>query len=298
LDGAVFDGLVLAGGVREELGGGAGVGFGAGVDSHRDQTGERGIADFFASADLFSVEAFVVVLSGQAYCWVVGLIGLQDYLPGGVGAAGPARDLGEQLEGAFGGTKVWEGEALVGQRDADEGHAGDVVAFGDHLCADQHVNFASSQPVENRLDAVPRGCVAVEPSDARLGETLLDRLLELFGANPEPFVLGAPARRAGHGDRPVEITVVASQRALPSMFGKRDAAGGTLSHGAACRAAHAWGKATSVEEEDRLVAGVQAFAERGMKRPRKERVAGRSFSVAAEIDDLDIGHGGAGGARG
>ena len=44
--------------------------------------------------------------------------------------------------------------------------------------------------------------------------------------------------------------------------------------------------------------GSQALADRGVKRPGKKWVTGRPFSVAAQIDDLDLGHGGAGGARG
>jgi hypothetical protein len=298
LDRALFYRLVLAGGFGEELGGGSGVGFGAGVHSYCDQAGEGGVANFFSGLDFFGVEALVVVLGGEAHCRVIRLVRLQDDLAGAVGAAGATGDLSEQLEGSFGCAEVGEGEALIGERNADERHRGNVVAFGDHLCANQHVDFAGSQSIEHRLDAVPGRRVAIEPRDARFGETLFDRFLELLGANPDPFVLGAPARCAGHGGRPMEVTVVAPERTLPSMLGERDAARGTLGDRAARRAANAWRKPATVEEQNRLMAVVQTFTHRMMQRPRKKRVTGRPFSVATEIDDLDVGHGGAGGARG
>ena len=116
MDGAVFDCLVLAGGVGEDLGGGSGVRLGAGVDAGCDQAGEGGVADFFAGSDLFGVEAFVVVLGGEAHCRVVGLVGLEDDFAGSVGAACTAGDLGEQLESAFGRAEVWEREALIRER--------------------------------------------------------------------------------------------------------------------------------------------------------------------------------------
>jgi hypothetical protein len=205
--------------------------------------------------DLFGVEAFVVVLGGEAHCWVIGLVGLQDDFAGCVGAACAAGDLGEQLEGSFGCAEVWKGEALIGKCDADERHCGDVVSFGDHLCAHQHVDLAAPQAIENRLDTVPGSRVTVEPSNAGLGEALFDGVFELFGPYPDPLLLGAAARGARHRGRPMEIAVVASKRALPSMLGESDATRGTLSHRAACGAAHTRRKPAPVEEDDRLVAG-------------------------------------------
>jgi hypothetical protein len=163
--------------------------------------------------------------------------------------------LGEQLEGSFGCAEVWEGEALIGECNADERHCGNVVSFGDHLCAHQHVDLAATQSIENRLDAVPGGRVAVESSDAGLGETLFDGLLELFGPNSDPLVFGAPARGASHRDRPMEIAVVTSERALPPMLGERYATRGTLSHRAARGTAHARRKTAPIQEDDRLMAG-------------------------------------------
>jgi hypothetical protein len=267
LDGAIFDRLVLASCFGEELGGASGVCFGTGVDSDCHQAGEGGVADFFAGSDLFCVEAFVVVLGGEAHCRVVGLVRLEDDFAGSVGAACTAGDLGEQLESAFGCAEVWEREALISERNANQCDCGDVVSFGDHLCAHQHVDLAAAQPIENLFDAVARCRVAIEPSHAGLGETLFDGLLELFGSHPKAFLLSAPARGARHRNRPVEITVVTTKRALPPVLGQRDTARRALGHHAACRTAHTRRKTAPVEENDRLMAGFQTVADRRMEGP-------------------------------
>jgi hypothetical protein len=58
-----------------------------------------------------------------------------------------AGGLREELEGPFGGAEVGYAEADVGVDEADEGDVGDVVAFGDHLGADQDVVVPSRKPV-------------------------------------------------------------------------------------------------------------------------------------------------------
>ena len=237
------------------------------------------------------------MLRGQTHCRVIGLVGLQNDLAWGVGAARAAGDLGEQLESSLRSAKVREGEALIGERDANQGHRCDVVPLGDHLSAHQHVDFACAQAIEHRLDAITRRRVAIEPCDPSLREALFDRLFELFGPDPDPLVLGAPARRTGNRDGPMKITVVASKRALPTVLGQCDTARWALCDRPTSGTAHARRKATTVEEDDRLMAGLQAFANRGMKRPGKKRVPRRAFSVAAQVDDLDLGHRGACGAR-
>ena len=76
MDYAIFDCLVLAGGVGAQLGDAASVGFGASVDAHGYQSREWWIADFVSIADLFGIECFVVVFGSQANCRMIGLKGL------------------------------------------------------------------------------------------------------------------------------------------------------------------------------------------------------------------------------
>ena len=93
LDGTVFDGLVLARCVGEQLGRAAGVILGTSVNAHADQTREGWVADFFSVADLFGVETFVVVLGGQANGRMIGLERLQNDFARTLGSTRPAGNL-------------------------------------------------------------------------------------------------------------------------------------------------------------------------------------------------------------
>jgi hypothetical protein len=93
------------------------------------------------------------------------------------------------------------------------------MAFGDHLCAHQHVDLAPAQSIEDRLDPVPRRGVPIQPSNAGLWETLFDGFLELLRADPEALDFGAPARSAGNGDGALEVAVMTSERALTPVLG-------------------------------------------------------------------------------
>ena len=93
---------------------------------------------------------------------MVGVDGLGQDLAGQVAASGASGDLGEQLEGALGGTEVGQAEAHIGRDDAHQGHVGDVVALGD-LGADQDVEAALAEAAEDRfILATSAAGVAIE----------------------------------------------------------------------------------------------------------------------------------------
>ena len=99
---------------------------------------------------------------------------LNDRLAGTLAAPGAAGDLRQQLERALGRSEVREAEADVGGDHADQRHVGKVVALGDHLRADQDVDFAARDFLE-RLDEAalaPHG-IAIDARDARRRETAL-----------------------------------------------------------------------------------------------------------------------------
>jgi hypothetical protein len=62
---------------------------------------------------------------------------------------GAPGDLADELEGALGGAEVGLGERGVGVDDADEADIGEVEALGDHLRAEQELEFALGEPVED-----------------------------------------------------------------------------------------------------------------------------------------------------
>ena len=86
----------------------------------------------------------------------------------------------------------------------------DVVAFGDHLRADEEIDFAGVQAHEEALHvgAAADG-VAVHAADARVGEDFLQAFLALLGAGAEEVEMLAVALGAALGHGAAEAAVVA-----------------------------------------------------------------------------------------
>ena len=80
--------------------------------------------------------------------------------PGDVAAARAAGDLREQLERALGRAEVGQPEADVRRDDADERHAREIVALGDHLRADEDVDARRANVGEHAAIAPRRRMVS------------------------------------------------------------------------------------------------------------------------------------------
>ncbi len=96
----------VARGERERVGGVLGDLFVLVMDDGSHQRGEGRIAERFTMADFLGVEGFEVVTGNWGQRVVVGDEGLDHDLSGSICTTRTARDLGEELEGSFGGAKV------------------------------------------------------------------------------------------------------------------------------------------------------------------------------------------------
>ena len=85
------------------------------------------------------------------------------------------------MEYAFGGTKIGETQGGVCADDADQGNAVDIVTFGDHLGANEEINFAGVEASEKTFHvASSSNCVAIHATDSGVGEEFLEALLALL----------------------------------------------------------------------------------------------------------------------
>jgi len=66
-----------------------------------------------------------------------------------VTAPSATRHLSQELEGPFAGAKVRLVQRQVGVDDANECHIGEMKALGDHLGAQQYVDFARAKVAKN-----------------------------------------------------------------------------------------------------------------------------------------------------
>jgi hypothetical protein len=100
------------------------------------------------------------------------------------------------------GAEVGQPEREIGAQHADQRHAGEVVALGDHLRADEHVDLAPRTRAST-ASAGAAGDVAIEARDPRAREALGERRRDSLGAQALAIDRSAPhlAQRSGTRSR-------------------------------------------------------------------------------------------------
>ena len=99
-------------------------------------------------------------------------------------AAGSPDHLRQQLEGALGGAKIRDTEPDVGRHHADQRDLGKIVALGDHLRADEHIQLAPREAPKHAGDrAATTHRIAIDARDTRVGIVGPDLRLDALGAD-------------------------------------------------------------------------------------------------------------------
>ena len=112
------------------------------AENQVDQMAERRISKGLALRQLELRKAAVVMPGDVINGVMIGRIGLDQDPPRSIAAAGPAGDLTEQREDPFGAAKVRQIKRRIGVQYPDQGHGREIMALGNHLRADQHINLA------------------------------------------------------------------------------------------------------------------------------------------------------------
>ena len=176
-------------------------------------------------------------------------------------AAGAPRDLTEQLEGPLARAEVGEVDPHVGVDHPHEGDVGEVETLGDHLRAEQHVDFATADAIEDRgvRPLAGRG-VHVHARDPRRGKPFHEQSLHLLRAEPALTFHGRTAVAAGAPRRFLMQAVMTDEALGGAMIGERDRAVGATRH-VPVGALDERRVATPVEQEDALLPPREPFAE-------------------------------------
>jgi len=126
---------------------------------------------------------------------MVGLVGLNDGQAGHPTPTGAADSLREQLISPFGGAFVGQIECYIGRHDAYQRDLRDVDAFGNETRADEDVEPALVEGVQDALDGpFVLGHVPIQAADPKVREGRLDFLLHPLGSAAE---VADPGRFAG-----------------------------------------------------------------------------------------------------
>src|ERR1700722_13925546 len=198
-------------------------------------------------------EGGVVLADGVLNGVVLWVVGLDQDAARKIASAGASGDLGEELEGAFGGTEVGQMERRGGADDADERDALEVVAFGEHLRANEDVDGAAREGAERFLIlALGASGVTVETRDARTGEFFSKAFFQMLGAFAEKIDVFRLTLRTFFWNRLNRAAIVALEAIARLVVGHRNAAVDALDGNAAAAAHDRPGVAAAVDEDERL----------------------------------------------
>ena len=246
------------GGLQGELG----LGLVLAAAGEEEDVGERGVEELAAVVELLAGVAVVVVVPGVLDGGAVRGVGLDEDLAKLLATTGATGDLDEELEGALGGAEVGEVEGEVGVEHADEGDVGEVEPFGDHLGADEEVDFLGAEVAQGVAELVlALHGVGVHAGDAGLGEGGAHDGLGALGAEAGEFDAGIAAGGAFGGREAAGAADVADEAVVGPVEGHGDAAVLALDGLAAGFAGEGGVEAAAVDEEDDLLAALEAVGD-------------------------------------
>lgn len=142
---------------------------------------------------------------------VFGRKGLDDDVPGPIAAPSAARHLRKNLKRALRGAEVGQIQGKIRLQHADQRDGGEVMAFGDHLRANQDVDVAPPHVAQHPRAHAHGVCrVAIESGEAGIGKMFGDRAFDLFGAGANRLEMIALAIRADTWAREGVFAIVTS----------------------------------------------------------------------------------------
>ena len=204
--------------------------------------------------------------------------GLHDDRTGLDAAADPARHLRDELEGAFGGAEIGDGQADIGVENPGERHIRKIEPLGDHLRPDENVGLPGAEPSEDFLvGSLARRDIQVHALNAGGGEEALRDGLDALGAETAFAILVGPALRTDFRLGPVGTAEVAAEHLVIAVIRHADGAVFARLGIPACRAGDGGRIAAAVQEEHHLLAGIEAAVDFLNQHIGKERTpaAGR-----------------------
>ena len=259
---------------------------------HQREARERGQASAATLFERLGAELPVALQHQHPQQGVLRVVGLEQDPAGALTAAGPARDLEQQLRHPLRGPEVDAEQSGVGVEDRDQGDVREVVPLREHLGADHRVDLARVHAVEQRLQRpAPADRVAVHPGHAQALDSSLQRARDPLGAEPQAAHVLRAAPGALVDERALRAAVVAAQPVVLSVQHQVCVAPVAVRDPAAGEAHEPGRVAAPVDEQERLLGTGLRLLQRLDEHVGEAVVEG----ALAQVDDVDAGRGGAAG---
>ena len=221
--------------------------------NHRT-VGIGGVTKLFSEVEFLIGVAAEVVMAGKLNGGGVWCVGLNDDFSFKLTTSCPTCDLGEQLEGALTGAEIGNVQAKVRVEHTNERDIGEVQAFGDHLGADDDVDFALAKFLQGFTQGVfTAHGVGVDACDSCLWEYFFDDALYLLGAVALAADGGVSTLGAFLGGQCLVATHVADEAVISAVIGERDSTVAALANMTTAGALHGAGESTAIEKQDDLL---------------------------------------------
>ena len=214
---------------------------------------------------------------------VIGMMGLQDHRTRAFGTPGATRDLHDQLAEPLTGAEIDAVQPLIDSSDNDQGQVWQIMALGQHLCADEDARPGTIESLKDRIAAGPAArAVAIDAQHRHLRKMLLEDFLETFGALTLGCQCGTRALGAGRRHARHSGTMMAAQAGCITMQGQRPIATRALRAPAAGMTEQHRRIAATIAEHQHLFATTDTGLDGIQGRDRQTLIE----SLATQIHDL------------
>src|SRR6267154_1380276 len=178
----------------------------------------------------------------------------------------PSCHLRHKLECALAGPEIGEMEAGIGVHDADDGDVGKVEPLRDHLRAQQDVDLAARNTLQDvMVGPFARRRIEVHPRDPGAGIAQPDEVLELLRAQAPQALCRLAAHDAGIRYSLFVTAVMTPHRGRRLMHREGDRALGTTWHVAARGTLDERREPATIEQKDDLLAALQSTRDGGIE---------------------------------
>src|SRR5690349_14866142 len=188
----------------------------------QSQCDEWRILVIAAVANLFVVEADIILGDRVPQSVVMRMIGLNEYSAGAIATSGAAGNLSNQLKSSFCGTKIRQRQPGVDRDYAHERDVREIVTLREHLRADQQIQLAFFKVKQGLFEFAPAGLrVAIDAADPQIRKALVQQFFDLFRAFADVIDVLARANRALRWRALVMIAVMTNQSLIAAMICER-----------------------------------------------------------------------------
>ncbi len=220
--------------------------------------------------------------SGKTNAIVFRIVGLHQHRSRTVTPSSPSRHLSQDLKSVFGSAEIRPLESDIRAHHPNEGDVGKVMAFGNHLSANENVSVAPTEIVQQlTICHLAPGGISVHPADPGSRQKTPYFCLHPLGTEAKRLKGGSIALRAHWGHIHGKAAEMATQLFASTVPGETHGAIVTVGDVAALAAEEKIGVPASIDEQESLLASSKRISQ-GLAQGRRYQIG---LFLTSHVDD-------------